>query len=122
MEGTSRRRGNGVLRLRPPWSISHSLCDCFQATPQTQKPDRNRNAAGRSRLVAPRIRKGGLFVTDNTLWSGKVAEAALHERPGNGVDDRTKAIVEFNRALYESKEFFTTIIPLRDGVSVAMKL
>jgi caffeoyl-CoA O-methyltransferase len=74
------------------------------------------------RLVAPRIRKGGLFVTDNTLWSGKVAEAALHERPGNGVDESTKAIVEFNKALYESKDFFTTIIPLRDGVSVAMKL
>jgi caffeoyl-CoA O-methyltransferase len=74
------------------------------------------------RLVAPRLRKGGLFVTDNTLWSGRVADAVLHDRPGHEVEDTTKAIVEFNKLLYASKEFFTTIIPLRDGVSVAMKL
>jgi caffeoyl-CoA O-methyltransferase len=74
------------------------------------------------RLVGPRLRKGGLFITDNTLWSGRVADAALHDRPGQEVEDTTKAIVEFNKLLYASKEFFTTIIPLRDGVSVAMKL
>jgi caffeoyl-CoA O-methyltransferase len=74
------------------------------------------------RLVAPRLRKGGLFITDNTLWSGRVADAVLHDRPGHEVEDSTKAIVEFNRLLYASNEFFTTIIPLRDGVSVAMKL
>ena len=74
------------------------------------------------RLVGPRLRKGGLFVTDNTLWSGKVADAVLHDRPGHEVEETTNAIVEFNKQLYASKEFFTTIIPLRDGVSVAMKL
>src|SRR3954469_6666657 len=74
------------------------------------------------RLVGPRLRKGGLFITDNTLWSGRVADAVLHDRPGHEVEDTTKAIVEFNKLLYASKEFFTTIIPLRDGVSVALKL
>lgn len=74
------------------------------------------------RLVGPRLRKGGLFITDNTLWSGRVAEAALHDRPGHEVEGSTQAIMEFNNLLYASKEFFTTIIPLRDGVSVAMKL
>lgn len=74
------------------------------------------------RLVSSRLRKGGLFVTDNTLWSGRVANATLHLRPGDQVEDSTKAIVEFNKLLYASKEFFTTIIPLRDGVSVALKL
>jgi len=73
------------------------------------------------RLVGPRLRKGGLFITDNTLWSGRVADAAMHHRPGEA-EESTKAIVEFNRALQDSKDFFTTIIPLRDGVSVAMKL
>ena len=66
------------------------------------------------RLVPPRLRKGGLFVTDNVLWSGKVAT----QKPP---DASTKAILEFNRELYRAKEFFTTILPLRDGVSVAMK-
>ncbi len=74
------------------------------------------------RLVGARLRKGGLFITDNTLWYGKVPEAAMHNRPGHEVEDTTKAILEFNKLLYESKDFFTTILPLRDGVSVALRL
>lgn len=66
------------------------------------------------RLVAPRLRKGGLFVTDNVLWSGRVAEK-------NPTDARTKAILEFNRKLYDSKDFLTTILPIRDGLAVALK-
>ncbi|HEY6763404.1 MAG TPA: O-methyltransferase [Candidatus Sulfotelmatobacter sp.] len=66
------------------------------------------------RLVAPRLRKGGLFITDNVLWSGRVAE----DHPS---DPRTKAIVEFNRLLYKSEDFYTTILPIRDGLAVAVK-
>ena len=66
------------------------------------------------RLVAPRLRKGGLFITDNVLWSGRVAE----KNPG---DSRTKAILEFNRKLYDAPEFYTTILPIRDGLAVALK-
>lgn len=65
------------------------------------------------RLAAPRLRKGGLFVSDNVLWSGRVAQ----DKP----DQRTKAILELNRLLYESPDFFTTILPIRDGVAVAVK-
>src|SRR5579864_1852284 len=67
------------------------------------------------RMVPPKLRKGGLFITDNVLWSGRVAEK-------NPKDARTKAILEFNRELYASKEFFTNILPIRDGVAVALKL
>jgi caffeoyl-CoA O-methyltransferase len=66
------------------------------------------------RLVAPRLRQGGLFITDNVLWSGRVAEK-------NPTDARTKAILEFNRKLYDAKEFYTTILPIRDGLAVALK-
>ena len=66
------------------------------------------------RLVAPRLRKGGLFITDNVLWSGRVAEK-------NPKDARTKAILEFNRKLSDAKEFYTTILPIRDGLAVALK-
>lgn len=66
------------------------------------------------RIAIPRLRKGGLFVTDNVLWSGKVA----HKNP---TDASTKAILEFNRQLYSSPDLFTTILPVRDGVAVAMK-
>jgi caffeoyl-CoA O-methyltransferase len=66
------------------------------------------------RLVAPRLRKGGLFITDNVLWSGRVAEK-------NPKEASTRAILEFNRLLYNSPDFFTTILPIRDGLAVALK-
>jgi caffeoyl-CoA O-methyltransferase len=66
------------------------------------------------RLVSPRLRKGGLFITDNVLWSGRVAEK-------NPKEPRTKAILEFNRLLYNSEDFYTTILPIRDGLAVALK-
>ncbi len=66
------------------------------------------------RMVSPRLRKGGLFITDNVLWSGRVAEK-------NPKQAQTKAILEFNRALYNSSDFFTTILPIRDGLAVAWR-
>ena len=66
-------------------------------------------------MAAPRVRKGGLFITDNVLWSGRVAEQDPKE-------ESTRAIVKFNQKLKESKEWFTTVLPLRDGVAVATKL
>jgi caffeoyl-CoA O-methyltransferase len=65
-------------------------------------------------LVAPRLRRGGLFITDNVLWSGRVTQA-------NAKEETTRAIQEFNQRLYSMKEFFTTILPLRDGLAVAVK-
>lgn len=67
------------------------------------------------RMAADKVRKGGLYVADNALWSGKVG------RPQENTDEKTRAILEHNRLLYERKNFFTTIIPLRDGVAVAVK-
>jgi predicted O-methyltransferase YrrM len=71
------------------------------------------------RLATPRVRKGGLLVADNTLWHGRVVAS---EGSQEAELDTTKAIKEFNRALYESKEFFTTLLPLRDGVAVGLKV
>ena len=65
-------------------------------------------------LVAARLRRGGLFITDNVLWSGRVTQQ-------NPKEESTRAIQEFNRGLYGMKEFFTTILPLRDGLAVAVR-
>jgi caffeoyl-CoA O-methyltransferase len=65
------------------------------------------------RVAVPHLKKGGLFITDNVLWSGKVAKP--------NPDAHTKAILELNRLMYESRDVFTTILPLRDGVSVCVK-
>lgn len=66
------------------------------------------------RLALPRLRKGGLLVADNVLWSGKVAEK-------NPAEASTKAIVEFTRLLYAAPDMFTTVLPIRDGIAVAIK-
>jgi len=68
------------------------------------------------RLAVPRVRKGGLFISDNVLWHGRVAE------PLKANDAATRGILEFNKLLYGSKELYTTILPLRDGLGVAMKV
>jgi predicted O-methyltransferase YrrM len=66
------------------------------------------------RLAIPRLRRGGLFITDNVLWSGWVARKTS--------DPETRAIQRFNRLIYSSKELFPVIVPLRDGLAVCQKL
>jgi len=64
--------------------------------------------------AAARVRQGGLLISDNVLWSGRVAR--------EDDDDWTEAIRQYNRLIYEAPDFQTTIVPLRDGVSVSLKL
>ena len=66
------------------------------------------------RKAVPRLRRGGLLVADNSLWSGRVTRKAK--------DEATRGIQEFNRLIYSSPELFPVIIPLRDGVAVCRKL
>ena len=63
--------------------------------------------------VPSRLKHGGIFVTDNTLW---------HERVLNPREASDRAVVEFDRKLYDSVQFFTTLLPIRDGVTVSIKL
>lgn len=67
------------------------------------------------KLAVPRVRVGGLFITDNVLWSGRVA------RPAAASDQETRTMQKFNRLIYKSPELLTTIIPLRDGLAVCLK-
>lgn len=67
------------------------------------------------RRAVPRVRVGGLFITDNVLWFGRAA------RPAPRNDAQTRAIQKFNRLIYRSRKLLTTIIPLRDGFAVCMK-
>ncbi|HET8924218.1 MAG TPA: O-methyltransferase [Candidatus Acidoferrum sp.] len=67
------------------------------------------------RAALPKVKRGGLFITDNTLWSGKAA------RPAAPDDRDTQGVQEFNRLVYESKQLYPVLIPLRDGVTVCRK-
>ncbi len=65
------------------------------------------------RAALPRVKSGGLFITDNVLWSGRVAR--------NETDKYTQGVLEFNRLIYSSEELLTTILPIRDGIAVCLK-
>ena len=56
------------------------------------------------RMAAPRVRRGGLFLTDNTLWKGKVSYLAGNAdlKPEGELDRQTTAVHELNRMLYDS--------------------
>ena len=66
------------------------------------------------RKALPKLRVGGLFIADNVLWFGSVVT--------DDPDPDVVAIKQFGRLLHETQNLWSTIIPLRDGVSVSIKL
>jgi predicted O-methyltransferase YrrM len=71
------------------------------------------------RAARDRIRPGGYFISDNTLWSGRVTGSpdAPDERPA-----LTAAIHEMNQVVAADQAFLSTILPIRDGVTVALRV
>lgn len=66
-------------------------------------------------VARERLRPGGWLVSDNMLWSGRVADP--------DPDDRgTAGILELTRRLYEADDFATALLPVRDGVTVSIRL
>lgn len=61
-----------------------------------------------------RLKAGGLLLADNTLWFGRVIE--------DDKDPTTQGIREFTQLLFGDKDFFATILPVRDGVALGYKL
>ena len=70
------------------------------------------------RLVAL-LRPGGLLVTDNVLWDGEVVPGFAATPRQNAAD--TRAIVAYNERVASHPQLLTSIVPLRDGVSISVK-
>jgi predicted O-methyltransferase YrrM len=70
------------------------------------------------RAASERVRVGGLYLCDNVLWSGAVADP-----DGDHGRDRTstEAILEHNRLIAEDERYVSSIVPTRDGVFVAFR-
>lgn len=66
------------------------------------------------RIARTHVRKGGLVITDNTLWSNRVADPAQR-------DAATRGVRQYNEAAFADPTFLTTILPVRDGVAVSLK-
>jgi len=65
------------------------------------------------------LRPGGLLVTDNVLWDGEVAPGFTSSPKKPEVD--TRAIIEYNQRVAAHPHLLTSIVPLRDGVSISVK-
>lgn len=64
-------------------------------------------------LVIDKMNKGGIIISDNVLWSGKVVEEL------NTKDKDTKAIISYNKKLAEDKRIETIMLSIRDGLTVS---
>ncbi|MBK78663.1 MAG: methyltransferase [Flavobacteriaceae bacterium] len=63
-------------------------------------------------IIIKKMKKGGLIVSDNVLWSGKVLEK-------NSQDEETEMLKKFNSMLKKDKRITNLIVPLRDGLSIS---
>ncbi|MGZ9734264.1 O-methyltransferase [Flavobacterium sp. GNP002] len=67
-------------------------------------------------LIVPKMNKGGIILSDNVLWSGKVLE------PLQPNDLSTKVLLEYNRLLATDSRVETVLLPIRDGLTVSRVL
>lgn len=65
-------------------------------------------------LAYNHLRPGGLFITDNMFRRGRVLD--------NEDSEDTQGVIDFTRLLFDHPSFVTTIYPVRDGLSVALRL
>ena len=65
-------------------------------------------------LAREKLSPGGTLITDNVLWGGRVLRG--------GGSESTDGILEFNRLLFSDPEFFSTVVPLRDGVAISVRV
>jgi len=66
-------------------------------------------------LIVDRLNPGGIILSDNVLWHGKVVE------PLKDKDISTKILLEYNQLLKEDKRIETVLLPIRDGLTISRK-
>ncbi|WP_426431261.1 O-methyltransferase [Winogradskyella sp. HB-48] len=66
-------------------------------------------------LIIDKLNSGGIILSDNVLWHGKVVEEL------NAKDISTKAVLDYNRLLKEDNRIETVVLPIRDGLTISRK-
>lgn len=108
-----------------PWKdqISSHLGDALEIIPKLNKKfdlvfiDADKeNYINYFHLIVPMMNKGGIILSDNVLWSGKVLE------PISEKDTNTKILVEYNKLINEDARVETVLLPIRDGLTVTRVL
>ena len=67
-------------------------------------------------LIIDKMNPGGIILSDNVLWSGKVVE------PLDAKDKDTKILLEYNKLMNEDPRIETVLLPIRDGLTVSRVL
>jgi predicted O-methyltransferase YrrM len=67
------------------------------------------------KLFIDKVKKGGLIIADNVLWTGKVVDPENHD------DDLTNYLIDFNKMIAEDNRVENIILPLRDGLNIILK-
>lgn len=67
-------------------------------------------------MIVPMMNKGGIILSDNVLWSGKILEEL------NPKDMSTKILLEYNKIVNEDSRVETVLLPIRDGLTVTRVL
>ena len=67
-------------------------------------------------LIIDKLNKGGVILSDNVLWHGKVVE------PLDDKDKSTKAVLDYNTLLKNDKRIETVLLPIRDGLTISRKI
>ncbi|WP_299106498.1 O-methyltransferase [uncultured Winogradskyella sp.] len=67
-------------------------------------------------LIIDKLNSGGIILSDNVLWHGKVVE------PLDEKDKSTKAVLDYNTLLKDDERIETVLLPIRDGLTISRKL
>jgi predicted O-methyltransferase YrrM len=65
------------------------------------------------KLIIDRMNSGGIILSDNVLWSGKVVEEL------DPKDADTKALLTYNKLLNSDERIETVLLPIRDGLTIS---
>ena len=108
-----------------PWKdqIFHHLGDALEVIPTLDKKfdlvfiDADKeNYIAYFNMIVPMMNKGGIILSDNVLWSGKVLEEVKSS------DKTTQILLDYNKLVNEDKRVETVLLPIRDGLTVTRVL
>jgi predicted O-methyltransferase YrrM len=75
------------------------------------------NYANYFNSVIDKLNTGGIILSDNVLWSGKVLDSTFKKD-----DTSTPALISYNELLKNDKRVETVVLPIRDGLTISRKL
>ena len=65
-------------------------------------------------IIIPKLKSGGLLISDNVLWSGKVISSSM--------DKETNILKKYNKLVNKDKRMESVLLPIRDGITLSIKV